>query len=266
MIIELENLSKSYGAKPALRGVSLTAAPGQVVGYLGPNGAGKTTTVKILNATLKPDAGRVTVCGIDTVRDPVRVKSRVGYVPEVAALYESMTPVEYGRFIGRLHRLDETALDRRLMAFLEIFGLEPNRHDLMATFSKGMKQKVLILTALLHNPPLVILDEPLNGLDANAALLLKDIIARLAERGRTVFYCSHLLDVVEKVCDRVIILKEGRILADGTVDDVRSLTAAGSIEGAFSDLTSSTDWGAQAGAFVEALGELDRSGDAEARP
>lgn len=266
MIIELKDMSKSYGAKPALRGVSVAVDAGQVLGYLGPNGAGKTTTVKILNATLRPDAGSVTVCGYDVTREPVRVKSCVGYVPEVAALYESMTPVEYGRFIGRLHRLDEIVLERRLETFLEIFGLGDNRHDLMATFSKGMKQKVLILTALLHNPPLVILDEPLNGLDANTALLLKDIIARLAGQGRTVFYCSHLLDVVEKVCDRVIILKEGRIVTDGTVDDVRALTESGSIEGAFSDLTSATDWASLAGEFVDALGPLGPAADAERRP
>ena len=271
MIIELENVSKSYGPKPALRGVSVAAAPGEVLGYLGPNGAGKTTTVKILSATLRPDAGRVTVCGLDAASDPVGVKSRIGYVPEVAALYESMTPTEYGRFVGRLHRLDEALLERRLDTSLEIFGLGPNRHDLMATFSKGMKQKVLIFTALLHNPPLVILDEPLNGLDANAALLLKDIIARLAARGRIVFYCSHLLDVVEKVCDRVIILKEGRVLADGTVDDVRALSESGSIEGAFSDLTSNTDWGGLAEEFVDSLGDSadslgDSLGGIEGRP
>jgi ABC-2 type transport system ATP-binding protein len=256
MMIQLEDVTKLYGGKAALQGVSLAVEPGRVLGYLGPNGAGKTTTVKILTATLKPDGGKVTVCGFDPASDPVAVKSRVGYVPEVAALYESMTPIEYGRFVGRLHGLAEDLIAKRLGAFLKVFGLDANRHQPIGTFSKGMKQKVLILTALLHNPPLVILDEPLNGLDANAALLLKDIIARLATAGRTVFYCSHLLDVVEKVCDRVVILKEGRVIADGSVDEIRSGSERGSIEGAFSELTSTTDWGGLAEEFVDSLGGL----------
>jgi len=257
MMIRLDGVSKFYGNKAALREVSVSVEPGQVLGYLGPNGAGKTTTVRILTATLKPDAGSVSVCGFDAKKDPVAVKRRVGYVPEVAALYESMTPMEYGRFVGRLHKLPPQVLEQRLATFLEIFGLSANCHDVMATFSKGMKQKVLILTALLHNPPLVILDEPLNGLDANAALLLKDIIARLADGGRTVFYCSHLLDVVEKVCHRVVILNEGRVLADGTVDAVRAQSESGSIEATFSELTSTTDWSGLAADFVAALGDVE---------
>jgi ABC-2 type transport system ATP-binding protein len=256
-MIRLDGVSKFYGDKAALSDVSVAVEPGQVLGYLGPNGAGKTTTVKILTAVLKPDRGSVQVCGFDALKNPVSVKRRVGYVPEVAALYESMTPVEYGRFVGRLHKLPPDVLERRLDTFLEIFGLGGDRHGVMATFSKGMKQKVLILTALLHNPPLVILDEPLNGLDANAALLLKDIIARLADGGRTVFYCSHLLDVVEKVCHRVVILNEGRVLADGAVDAVRAQSKSGSIEAAFSELTSTTDWSGLAADFVAALGAVE---------
>ena len=253
MVIHIDQLTKSYGDKPALRGVCLDVKAGQVLGYLGPNGAGKTTTVKILTAMLKPDQGEATVCGFNVVKDPVEVKRRVGYVPEVAALYETMTPLEYGRFIGRLHGLTEQVLDERLGKFLTIFGLHENRNDVMATFSKGMKQKILILTALLHNPPVVILDEPLNGLDANAALLLKEVIACLSARGRAVFYCSHLMDVVEKVCDRVVILKEGRIVADGTVGEVQEQTGASSIEAAFSMMTSTTDWAGLAKNFVEAM-------------
>jgi ABC-2 type transport system ATP-binding protein len=257
MIIHLESITKSYGDTRALKGITLEVGAGQVLGYIGPNGAGKTTTVKILTAVLRPDTGIVKVCGFDAVAESLEVKKRVGYVPEAAALYESMTPMEYGRFVGRLQRLDESALDRRLERFLSIFGLHENRHDPLATFSKGMKQKVAVLTALLHNPPLVILDEPLNGLDANTALLMKEIIARLADEGRTVFYCSHLLDVVERVCHRVVILKEGEILADGTVDEVRQTAGGSTIESAFSTLTSTTDWAALAGEFVK---ELDSSG------
>ncbi len=253
MSIRIEKLSKSYDGNPALRGIDLVVEPGQVLGYLGPNGAGKTTTVRILTATLEPDGGRAFVCGFDTGKHPLEVKRRVGYVPETAFLYETMTPMEYGRFVGRLHGLDEALLEKRLLVALEIFGLFANRDDLMASFSKGMKQKVLILTALFHNPPVVILDEPLNGLDANAALLLKEIIASLSARGRTVFYCSHLLDVVEKICHRVVILKEGRVLADGTLEEVRSQAGTGSIEAAFSAMTSTTDWAALATDFIDAM-------------
>jgi len=176
-------------------------------------------------------------------------------VPETAALYESMTPLEYGRFVGRLQGLQEAGLNRRLEAFLSIFQLHENRDDVMASFSKGMKQKVLILTALLHNPRVVILDEPLNGLDANAALLLKEIIHHLSARGRTVFYCSHLLDVVEKVCHRVVILKQGRIMADGDVDELRERSGEKSIEGVFSQMTSTMDWSDLAKEFVQTMEE-----------
>jgi ABC-2 type transport system ATP-binding protein len=253
--IKIRNVVKRYGDKVALKGVDLEVEPGQVLGYLGPNGAGKTTTVKILTAVMKPDEGEVSVCGFDAVKDPIEVKRRVGYVPEVAALYESMTPMEYGRFVGRVQGMVDAVLERRLEAFLSTFDLHGNRHDPMATFSKGMKQKVLVITALLHNPALVILDEPLNGLDANAALLLKEIIAKLSERGRTVFYCSHLLDVVERVCHRVVILKQGQVLADGTVDAIREQSSRRSIEDAFSSMTSATDWAARAASFVEVLEE-----------
>ncbi|MFH2002091.1 MAG: ABC transporter ATP-binding protein [Planctomycetota bacterium] len=253
MVVKLKDLWKSYGGKPALRGITLDLEPGQVLGYLGPNGAGKTTTVKILTATLKPDQGQASVCGFDTIQDPVAVKRNVGYVPEVAALYDTMTPMEYGRFIGRIHGIPSETLDYRLETFLSIFGLHESRHDPIATFSKGMKQKVLILTALIHNPPLIILDEPLNGLDANATLLLKEIISQLSLRGRTVFYCSHLLDVVEKICHRVVILKEGAVIACGTVDEVRKQSKGQSIESTFSAMTSTTDWETVARDFVDAL-------------
>jgi ABC-2 type transport system ATP-binding protein len=257
MTIQLQGISKSYGRKQALHEVSLAMETGQVLGYLGPNGAGKTTTVKILTATLKPDSGSVSVCGFDPAKDPLAVKKRVGYVPEVAALYESMTPMEYGTFVGRLHRLPESLLTHRLEAYLKIFELYENRHNVMATFSKGMKQRILILTSLLHNPPVLILDEPLNGLDANAALLLKEIIACLAARGRTVFYCSHLLDVVERVCHRVVILREGRLCAEGTVDGLKEKSKAKSIEGVFSALTSATDWARLAKNLVDTMEEED---------
>ena len=152
MIIHLESITRSYGDTRALKGITLEVGAGQVLGYIGPNGAGKTTTVKILTAVLRPDSGSVRVCGFDAVKDSLEVKKRVGYVPEAAALYESMTPMEYGRFVGRLQWLDERVLGRRLERFLSIFGLHENRHDPMATFSKGMKQKIAALTALLHAP------------------------------------------------------------------------------------------------------------------
>lgn len=253
MVIQLQAICKSYGDKRVLHDISLHIEAGQVIGYLGPNGAGKTTTVKILTATHTPDSGTASICGFDPARDPIEVRRRVGYVPETPALYESMTPMEFGRFVGRLHGIAEQELDRRLESGLEIFGLRESRHELIATFSKGMKQKVAIVTGLIHNPPVVILDEPLNGLDAGSALLLKEIIARLAEKGRTVFYCSHLLDVVEKVCHRVVILREGRILADGTCAELREKSSSTSLEGVFRQLTSSRDLPGLAESFVNTM-------------
>ncbi len=250
-IISIRRLWKAYGNKEVLRGIDLEVEPGHVLGYIGPNGAGKTTTVKILIGMMAEFGGRVSVCGFDVARQPLEVKRRIGYVPESAALYESLTPMEYLRFIGRLYGLVDEEIERRAREMLELFGLSREADRRMTTFSKGMRQKVLIISGMIHNPDVLFLDEPLSGLDANAVITVKEIISGLARRGRTIFYCSHVMDVVERVCDRIVIISEGRIIADGAFEELQASMAGASLEHIFTQLTSSGGQDAIADRFIQ---------------
>jgi ABC-2 type transport system ATP-binding protein len=253
-LICIRGLTKSYGAQPVLRGIDLDVLPGQVLGYIGPNGAGKTTTVKILTGMLDEFGGTATVCGFDVQRDSLEIKRRIGYVPEFAALYEGLTPREYLTFIGCIHGLSEAETKRRSGEMLELLGLSGELDHRINTFSKGMRQKVLLVAGLLHNPEVIFLDEPLSGLDANAVVIVKEIIAQLARQGRAIFYCSHVMDVVERLCDRIIILNEGRIVADGTFEQLRQRGAEASLERIFTQLTSAGGHAQIAAQFVATLG------------
>jgi ABC-2 type transport system ATP-binding protein len=252
-IIRVRGLHKKYGSKEVLRGIDLDVWPGRILGYIGPNGAGKTTTVKVLMGMLGNFAGEVRVCGYEVARQPVEVKQRVGYVPETAALYETLTPSEYMRFVGSLHGLAAAEVDHRAGRMLALLGLEGEIHRRMSTFSKGMKQKVLIASSLIHNPDVIIMDEPLSGLDANSAILVKEILSRLAQRGRAIFYCSHVMDVVERICDRIVILSGGTLIADGSFEQLRSMSKAPSLEQLFSELTSEGTHESVAEQFIEAF-------------
>lgn len=240
-MIEAIGLGKLYGDVEAVREVSFTIPPGQVCGYLGANGAGKSTTVKMLTGLLTPTRGQARVAGFDLAVSPLSAKARLGYVPETGAVYESLSPVEYLRFVGRLYRVPDKLLDGKIEEFLALWDLSDQRHERMSGFSKGMKQKVVISAALLHDPEAIFLDEPLNGVDANAALLLKELMARLAQAGKAILYTSHILDVVERVCDRVIILQKGQIIADGTMDELKTQAGQGSLERVFNALTNTQD-------------------------
>ncbi|MBD3349392.1 MAG: ATP-binding cassette domain-containing protein [Candidatus Eisenbacteria bacterium] len=239
--IRLRSLTRRFGTFEAVRNVSLDVPRGQILGYLGPNGAGKTTTVKMATGMLRPSEGRAIIDGFDIVEDPIRAKERIGVVPETGALYDNLTPSEYLTLIGRLYHMDADEARGRAETFLRLFGIAGEADRLMTTFSRGMRQKVLISAALLHNPSVLFLDEPLSGLDANTALVLKELLKDLASHGKTVFYCSHVLEVVEKVCDRVVIIMQGEIIADGHVDELKEMTSRGSLEGVFSELTSTGD-------------------------
>jgi ABC-2 type transport system ATP-binding protein len=236
-IVRIEGLRMRFGSHEVLRGIDLLVPAGRILGYLGPNGAGKSTTVKILIGMLSGFHGSVTVCGFDVVKDPLEVKRRVGYVPEAGALYEALTPLEYLSLVGGLYGLTEKELTEKACELLQLFGLRDQREDRMTTFSKGMKQKVLIIAGLIHNPELVFLDEPMSGLDANATVLVKELITGLAKAGKTVFYCSHLMDVVERICDRITIIDGGRIVADGTFQELKSKVQDASLERIFTQLT-----------------------------
>lgn len=239
--ILVRGLRVAFGRNEVLRGIDLDVEPGRILGYIGANGAGKTTTVKVLTGILSDFAGRVEVCGIDVAADPIGVKRRIGYVPETAALYEQLTPFEYLELVGEMFGIPSQRLRSRADELLMLFGLGGHEHARMATFSKGMRQKVLIVGGLIHDPDVVFLDEPLSGLDANSALMLKELIAGLARAGKTVFYCSHLLDVVERVCDRIAIVDDGRVVASGTFQELRAERIDASLEGIFAELTSSGD-------------------------
>ena len=252
-MIVVEDLYHAF-SKPVLEGISFRVEPGEVVGYLGPNGAGKTTTLRILCGMLKPHSGRVEVAGFNPATNPLDVRALIGYVPESGALYETLSPLEYLALIGRLYGLEKDVLRKRSLALLEAFGIADNRESQMTTFSKGMKQKVVIAAALIHDPQILFLDEPLNGLDANATLTVKDVVRGLAARGRTVLYSSHLMDVVERVSDRVIILDGGKVVADGNASELSTLSGDDSLEGLFSRLPAADEERHRADEILAALG------------
>jgi len=237
-IIQIRNLFKAFGNKPVLKDINLDVYPGQIIGYIGPNGAGKSTTVKILCGLITDYEGHVNVKGFDVKKQPLEVKKSIGYIPELAELYDVLTPMEFLQFMAALYGLDESIAEERIITMMSAFGLHGNLHQRMDSFSKGMKQKVLITSGLLHNPDVIILDEPLSGLDANSVILFKDLISRLAAEGKTIFYCSHMMDVVERVSDRIVLIDEGRVIANGSFDELQQSQGAKSLEQIFAQLTS----------------------------
>ncbi|HTF88830.1 MAG TPA: ABC transporter ATP-binding protein [Planctomycetota bacterium] len=255
--IELRGLRKSYGERSVLDGIDLVLARGSILGYIGPNGAGKSTTVKILCGLMPDFEGEVRVLGLDPRADPLAVKRKIGYVPENAVLYELLTVAEFLLLVGRLHGMADALVQRRASEFLRVFELEERLGARIQTLSKGMRQKVLLTSALLHDPELVVLDEPLSGLDVNATILVKELIRALAAAGKTVFYCSHVMDVVERVCDRIAILDGGKLVAQGSFEELQAARGGGSLEQIFSRLTSV---GGQAEAAQRLIATL-RSGD-----
>lgn len=248
-IIAIRGLRKNYGQKQVLRGIDLDVYPGQIIGYIGPNGAGKSTTVKILIGLLGDFEGEVSILGQDLRKDTLAIKSLVGYVPENAEIYEVLTPMEYLSFVGKLYGMDDALIEERAGRMLQAFGLLENKDQRMDTFSKGMRQKVLITSGLLHDPQIVVLDEPLSGLDANAVIIVKEILSLLKRDGKTIFYCSHMMDVVEKVSDRIVLINEGSIIADGTFEQLRQ-TEADTLEKIFANLTGKQDLTNVADAFI----------------
>ena len=251
--IHTNSLGKVYGGKVALESLSMRVEPGEILGFLGPNGAGKSTTVKILTGMIKPSSGSAQVAGFDVVQSPLDVKRRIGFVPEAGALYEALTADEYLEMVGCLHHLDEAVRRARAGELLDLFDLTSVRGKRLQEFSKGMKQKVVIASALLHKPDVLFLDEPLDGLDANAAMLVKELLKQLAAQRRTILFCSHILDVVERICTRIVIVDKGRKIAEGTAAEIMHHTGAKSLELAFSQLTGGAEPGAVTADFLAAL-------------
>jgi ABC-2 type transport system ATP-binding protein len=241
MKLEAIGLTKKYGDFLAVDNVSFQVNPGEILGYLGPNGAGKSTTVKMLIGVLTPTSGRVLFDDQDALANPLIFKQRIGYVPETGGIYESLTGFEFLQLVGRLYHMPEPIIEKKAHEFLRLFDLAPVADQRMGSYSKGMRQKVLISSALIHNPDLLFFDEPLSGLDANSMLVFKELLRHLAEQGKTIFYCSHVLDVVERLCKRVIIIDHGKIIADAPVEQLKESTAQGSLEDVFKKLTDDTD-------------------------
>lgn len=240
-MLEVSNVSKSYHGIPAVRGVNINAAPGEVIGLLGPNGSGKSTTVKMIVGLLEPTRGHVRWQGTDIHDQLLAYQSIIGYVPEEPKLYSYLTAVEYLELVGGLRHIARKTLTRRIERYLELFGLATDRYTPLASFSKGMRQKVLISAALIHDPQIILLDEPNSGLDVASTLILRKLVRTLAERDRTIIYSSHVLDAVEKICERVLILHNSHVVADDSVTRLRELAKAASLEQVFAALAVDQD-------------------------
>lgn len=240
-MLEVRDVWKSYHGIPAVRAVTLTASPGQVIGLLGPNGSGKSTTVKMLVGLLDPVKGQICWNGVSIHDQLLAYQARVGYVPEEPRLYAYLSAPEYLELVGGLRGIPRATLEHRINRYLELFNLASDRYTPLSAFSKGMRQKVLISAALLHDPDLVVLDEPNSGLDVASTLILRTLVKTLAGRGKVIIYSSHVLDIVEKVCQDVLILHNSHVVAQDSVTRLRELAKAASLEQVFASLAVDQD-------------------------
>lgn len=240
-MLEAKGLGKFYGSVPAVQNVTFTLEPGQVLGYLGPNGSGKSTTVKMLTGLLAPSYGEVIHNGHDIQQNLLAYRKQLGYVPEEANLYPYLTGQEYLEMVGTLRGMRGSLLRKKIDSLLELFSLSPHRHVAIGSYSKGMRQRTLLIAALMDNPDLLILDEPLSGLDVTSALIAKNLVQAFSARGKSVFFCSHVLEVVERVCSQLIILRQGRVIAYGATGEVLQRIGQSSLEDTFLRLVEDKD-------------------------
>jgi ABC-2 type transport system ATP-binding protein len=254
-VIAISGLWMNYTDRMVLKGIDLKVYRGQIIGYIGPNGAGKSTTVKIMLGLVEGYNGKIEIFGKDIADGDVSYKKRIGYVPEVAELYDSLTAREYLTFVGELYGMKRSDVDYKAGKLMALLGLEKAYDSRIATFSKGMKQKVLLISSMLHDPDILFLDEPLSGLDANSVMVVKEIFASLAARGKTIFYSSHIMDVVEKISSRIILIDGGDIVADGSFAELREKGREGSLEDIFNQLTGFDKYRDIAGEFVAVMQE-----------
>ncbi len=236
-VISIRDLKMLYGDKLVLKGINLDVRRGQIIGYIGPNGAGKSTTIKAMLGLATGYMGEIRIFGRDISDGDVEYKRRIGYVPETAEIYDALTAREYLTFIGRLYGMEEVQADRKAQALMRTFDLAAVYDARLASYSKGMRQRALLISSLLHNPDILFLDEPLSGLDANSVMVVKDILVRLAAQGKTIFYSSHIMDVVEKVSNRIILLDSGQIVADGSFEELQERLNEKSLEEIFNQIT-----------------------------
>jgi ABC-2 type transport system ATP-binding protein len=251
-MLQARGLSKRYGGLLALDKVSFTILPGEIVGYLGPNGSGKSTTVNLVVGLLEPSAGGLSLDGFSLTDQPVEYKRRIGYVPEEPFLYTHLTGAEYLTLVGRLRAIPQARLDRTVPRLLQLFQLHDARYRTMNAYSKGMRQRVILAAALLHNPNLLVLDEPFSGLDVNAGLLFMALLRQLAAEGRMVLFSTHRFDMVEKLCSRVVVLSSGRLVAERPIARARD-AAAESLEDMFVRVTDQGDYAPVARDILETI-------------
>jgi ABC-2 type transport system ATP-binding protein len=252
-MLELRGITKKFSAITVVNNVSFSVMPGEVLGYLGPNGAGKTTTIRMLAGLLDPSQGRILFQGREIRSDLLDYKRRLGYVPEQSEIYPHLSASDYLVMVGRLRGVAEKPLKEKINAFLEIFDLEEDKDAPISSYSKGMRQKVLITAALLHDPDILLLDEPMSGLDVTTSLVIRDLIRCLARENKIVIYSSHVLEVTEKVCSKVIILHKGNVVANDSVENLRHLMKLPSLSDIFSQLVIHEDTTAVAARIVETM-------------
>jgi ABC-2 type transport system ATP-binding protein len=238
-MIELTNLTKRYGRFTAVDGINLTIPGGELYGILGPNGAGKTTTMRMIAGILQPSSGTVKIAGIDIQENPLLAKSRLGFIPDRPFVYDKLTGAEFLRFVAGLYGQGGAEIERRIDELLDLFELAPWKDELTESYSHGMRQKLIISSALVHRPEVIVVDEPMVGLDPKSARLLKDLLREFVTRGGTVLMSTHTLEIAEAMCDRIAIVQGGRVAASGTMDELRSQTSSGdvSLEELFLKLT-----------------------------
>ena len=252
-MLEARELTKSYASVPAVTDVAFSLSPGQVLGCLGPNGSGKSTTVKMLTGLLEPTRGKVLFNGEDIQKDLVGFRKCLGYVPEEPNLYPYLSGREYLELVGTLRGMTRSILERKIDTLLDLFSLHSHRHSSIASYSKGMRQRILLIAALMDDPKLLIFDEPLSGLDVTTALVLKNLIKALGKQGKAVFYCSHVLEVVEQVCSHLLILRKGIVLACDTTESIQRDIEHSSLEKTFMQLVEEVDVDKVASHIVDAM-------------
>ena len=252
-MLELTGVSKSYRSIPAVEDVSFLLKAGEVLGYLGPNGSGKSTTVKMVMGMTRPTKGKVLFAGRNIHEDLASYRVHLGYVPEEAQVYTHLSGLEYLQLVGRLRGLEEAVIEYKARTLLQLLSLEAAQYSALSDYSKGMKQRVLIAAALLHDPQLIVFDEPLSGLDAVSARMFKDLLLLLSHQGKAVLYISHVLEVVERVCSRVIVLAKGKVVADAPPGDLIKLTKQSTLESVFAELVQQTDTERVAREMVEVM-------------
>lgn len=235
-MLQARDLTKTYASIPAVKDVTFSLESGQVLGCLGPNGSGKSTTVKMLIGLLEPTHGKVLFNGIDIRKDLVGFRKCLGYVPEEPNLYPYLSGYEYLEMIGILRGMPRPQLNKKINNLLELLAMHPHRHASIAAYSKGMRQRILLIAALMDDPQILIFDEPLSGLDASTALVLKNLIKVLGQQGKAIFYCSHVLEVVEQVCSHLLILRRGHVIASGKTEAIQAETKHSTLERTFMDL------------------------------